>query len=179
MKIKRLFIIIVAGVLTALTGQAAVQLNIDAADEHQRPINKRIYGVNIANWAADHYLTLCAPRLKEAKTTVVRYGATNIERYNWRNNRLYNVISLENQYVPMSWRTFVEWCHEDMDAEPFLQVAAFGRVASDVDSGNYNSNQPIDDVAAWVAECGTNVNIWGIGNEPFIAWKLVQHEAEG
>ncbi|MDD2237400.1 MAG: glycan-binding surface protein, partial [Kiritimatiellae bacterium] len=142
-------------------------------------INPRIYGVNIANWAADHYARLCAPMLKEAGVSVVRYGATNIERYNWRNNRLYNVISLENQYVPMSWRTFVEWCRDDLEAEAFLQVPAFGQVASDVEASNYNSNQPISEIAAWVEEAGTNVNIWGIGNEPFIAWKLVQYQGDG
>ncbi|NCC51372.1 MAG: hypothetical protein EOM20_09175 [Spartobacteria bacterium] len=180
MKMQRVFrVMVVVSVLSAFTARSDVQLTIDAAPEHQRPISKRIYGVNIANWAADHYALMCAPRLREAKASVIRYGATNIERYNWRNNRLYNVISLENQYVPMSWRTFVEWCHEDMDAEPFIQVPAFGRVASDDGDSNYNSNQPIHEIAAWVEECGTNVNIWGIGNEPFIAWKLVQYEAEG
>ncbi len=170
---------LLAGVMTITSAVGAVQLSLDAASTNRIPISPRIYGVNIANWAADHYARLCGPMLKEAGVSVVRYGATNIERYNWRNNRLYNVISLENQYVPMSWRTFVEWCRNDLGAEPFLQVPAFGQVAADVESGNYNSNQPISEIAAWVEEAGTNVNIWGIGNEPFIAWKLVQYQGEG
>jgi len=164
--------------LLLLAGTAArgATLSIDAAPAHRRAINPRIYGVNIANWCQAYYLDLCAPLLVSAKVAVVRYGATNIERYNWRNNRMYNVISLTNQFVPLSWESFVNWVRADLGAEPFLQASVFGHVASDYGAADYNTNQTPADVAAWVAAAGTNVPIWGVGNEPFIAWKLYEYQ---
>ena len=73
---------------------------------------------------------MCA-KLKDAKVTVVRLGAANMERYNYTNNRMYNVSTQENQYVPMSWRSFVNWCREDVKAEPFLMVPVYGHVAGE------------------------------------------------
>ena len=152
-------------------------LNIDAHSNTWKAINSDIYGVNIANWCADYYLRLCQPMLTNARVSVVRYGATNIERYNWRNNRMYNVISLTNQYVPMSWESFIEWCR-DMNAKPFLQVSVFGHVASDETNLTYNHEQTLQEVTDWVSAAGTNVSIWGVGNEPFIAWKLVDYKGQ-
>jgi hypothetical protein len=150
----------------------AVQLSVDAGTNHWKAINRRIYGINIANWCQSYYLRLCTPMLTNAGVTVVRYGATNIERYNWRNNRMYNVISRTNQYVPTSWEAFVHWVSEDLHADPFLQASVFSHVAADEGSENYNTNQTLQDITDWVNAAGTNVPIWGVGNEPFIAWKL-------
>ena len=161
---------------TATSSRSAI-LSVDAGTNHWRAINKNIYGVNIANWCQAYYLQLCTPMLVSAKVSVVRYGATNIERYNWRNNRMYNVISLANQYVPLSWESFVEWVRKDVGAEPFLQASVFSHVASDYGAADYNTNQTLNDVFEWAAAAGTNVQIWGVGNEPFIAWKL--HEYAG
>ncbi|MFH0879672.1 MAG: glycan-binding surface protein, partial [Lentisphaerota bacterium] len=147
-------------------------LYVNAAPSARKKINPRIYGVNIANWCQAYYLKLCTPMLTNARVSIVRYGATNIERYNWRNNRMYNVISEENQYVPTSWRAFMDWAKNDVKAEPFFQTAVFGQVASDADSNYYSYAQTSQDIIDWVNTAGTNVQVWGIGNEPFIAWKL-------
>ncbi|HBA85679.1 MAG TPA: hypothetical protein DCZ95_16480 [Verrucomicrobia bacterium] len=147
-------------------------LSVDAASSTWRPINPRIYGMNIANWCQYYYYKLCEPWLTNARVSVVRYGATNIERYNYKNNRMYNVISKTNQFVPMSWSSFVDWVREDLHAEPFLQASVFGHVAADDGAADYNVEQTPADIADWVTQAGTNVPIWGVGNEPFIAWKL-------
>jgi hypothetical protein len=151
-------------------------LYVNAHPSVRKPINPRIYGINIANWCQAYYLKLCTPMLTNARISVVRYGATNIERYNWRNNRMYNVISKENQYVPTSWRSFIEWVKNDVKAEPFLQTAVFGHVASDVSSNYYSYDQTSQDIIDWVMAAGTNVQIWGVGNEPFIAWKITEYK---
>ncbi len=176
---KKITLAAVAGAMLigAATAAPGAVLSVNAASNTWKTINPRIYGINIANWAADHYLRLCQPLLTNARVSVVRYGATNIERYNWKYNRMYNVISKENQYVPLSWSSFIEWCRE-INAEPFLQASVFGHVASDVNSNDYNEEQSPANVAEWVRAAGTNVNIWGVGNEPFIAWKLEHYEGE-
>ncbi|NCC52037.1 MAG: hypothetical protein EOM20_12585, partial [Spartobacteria bacterium] len=161
----------------ALCASAAV-LVVDAQPDCRQPINDQIYGVNIANWCQHYYLKLCEPHLTNAGVTVVRYGATNIERYNWRNNRMYNVISKTNQFVPTSWEAFIDWVRDDMRAEPFLQASVFGHVASDYGASDYNTNQTLQDITEWVQAAGTNVSIWGVGNEPFIAWKLEGYSGE-
>jgi hypothetical protein len=156
----------------------AVTLTVDAGPARRQPINEHIYGMNIANWCQHYYLELCEPHLTNAGVTVMRYGATNIERYNWRNNRMYNVISKTNQFVPTSWEAFVDWVRNDLNAEPFLQASVFSHVAADYGSPNYNTNQTVNDVMEWVEAAGTNVSIWGVGNEPFIAWKLEGYSGE-
>jgi len=143
-------------------------------DDGNRAISDYIYGLNIANWAAGYYLDLCTPKVIDAGFTVVRYGATNIERYNYENNRLYNVISKLNQYVPVSWESFVDWCIDDLDAEPLVQISAFGHVASDgygLGDPNYDHVQSFQEVSDWIADAGSYVKFWQIGNEPMIAWK--------
>ncbi len=164
------------GVLGGVPAVAQSRLTVDAAPAQRKAINKRIYGVNIANWCAPYYLKQCTPALTNAGVTVVRYGATNIERYNWRNNRMYNVISKTNQYVPTSWRYFIEWARNDVRAEPFLQASVFGHVANDEGAASYDYVQTVADLTNWVAQAGTNVLIWGVGNEPFIAWKLLEYK---
>jgi hypothetical protein len=151
---------------------AAAVLSVDGDASRAKPINPHIYGVNIANWCQHYYLKLCEPMLTNAGVTLVRFGATNMERYNWRNNRMYNVISKQNQFVPMSWESFVEWVRNDLGAEVFLQAPVFGHVAADYGASDYNTNQTLQDIREWVAAAGTNVAVWGVGNEPFIAWKL-------
>ena len=131
MTTRRIRILCAMLLLASVSASRGAVLSVDAGTNHWRPINKNIYGVNIANWCQAYYLDLCTPMLVSAKVSVVRYGATNIERYNWRNNRMYNVISLTNQYVPMSWESFVRWVREDVGAEPFLQASVFSHVASD------------------------------------------------
>ncbi|OGV44507.1 MAG: hypothetical protein A2X46_01600 [Lentisphaerae bacterium GWF2_57_35] len=174
-KAMGLFIGLSGGFL--FSGQAAT-LTIDAQSNAWKTINPRIYGVNIANWCQHYYLKLCEPWLTNAGVTVVRYGATNLERYNYLNNRMYNVISKTNQYVPTSWESFVEWVQDDLQAEPFLQASVFGHVASDVGDADYNHEQSFEEVTDWVAAAGSNVVIWGVGNEPFIAWKLEGYQGE-
>lgn len=150
-----------------------VQLTIDVSRDKKK-ISKYIYGVNIANWCPTYYLDLCTPKLKKANVSVVRLGATNMERYNYKMNRMFNAISRENEYVPMSWKSFVRWCKNKIKAEPFLQVSVYGHVA---DSGNtledsdYDDKQSLDEVKSWISEAGESVKFWGIGNEPWIAWK--------
>ncbi|MDD4735909.1 MAG: hypothetical protein PHP44_07375, partial [Kiritimatiellae bacterium] len=62
MKRMGLFIsLFIAGIISQVEVPAAVQLTVDAAPTNRIAINPRIYGVNIANWAADHYARLCAP----------------------------------------------------------------------------------------------------------------------
>jgi len=151
---------------------SATTLSIDGSEARSQQVNPHIYGINIANWCQHYYLKLCEPMLTNAGVTIVRFGATNIERYNWRNNRMYNVISKENQFVPTSWDAFVEWVRGDLGADVFLQVPVFGHVATDYGSVGYSMTQTLDEVTAWVQAAGTNVAVWGVGNEPFIAWKL-------
>jgi hypothetical protein len=129
---KRRFVLVLFSFLliTAAASSQGAVLSVDAGTNHWRAINKNIYGVNIANWCQAYYLELCTPMLVSAKVSVVRYGATNIERYNWRNNRMYNVISLTNQYVPTSWESFVAWVREDVGAEPFQQASVLSHVAA-------------------------------------------------
>ncbi|NCC51013.1 MAG: hypothetical protein EOM20_07325 [Spartobacteria bacterium] len=144
------------------------------ADEANRPISDYIYGLNIANWAAGYYLDLCTPKVKDAGFTVIRYGATNIERYNYENNRLYNVISKLNQYVPVSWESFVDWCIDDLEAEPLVQISAFGHVAGEgwgLGDPTYDHVQTFQEVSDWIDSAGSYVKFWQIGNEPMIAWK--------
>lgn len=150
-----------------------VQLTIDVSRDKKK-ISKYLYGINIANWCPTYYLDLCAPRLRSAKVTVVRLGATNMERYNFKNNRMFNVIKRRNEYVAMSWESFVEWCKRDIKAEPFLQVSVYGHVAGSgdtIDDPDYDHIQSIDEVERWIAKAGQRVRFWGIGNEPWIAWK--------
>ena len=158
------------------SGAYAATLSVDGRAQQGRDINDHIYGVNIANWCQYYYLVLCEPMLTNAGVTVVRYGATNIERYNWRNNRMYNVISKGNQFVPLSWESFVHWVRDDLDADVFLQASVFSHVAADYGGDSYNTNQTLQDITDWVMAAGTNVAIWGVGNEPFIAWKLEGYE---
>ncbi|WP_186441172.1 glycoside hydrolase family 44 protein [Desulfamplus magnetovallimortis] len=150
-----------------------VTLVIDPSSE-RKSISPYIYGINIANWAPSYYMYMVEDHLREAQVEVVRLGATNMERYNFINNRMYNVISKQNQYVPMSWESFVDWVVNDLDAEPFLQVSVYGNVASDTDGrgkSGYSHEQSSGEVSSWVESTGGNVRFWGIGNEPFIAWK--------
>lgn len=140
----------------------------------RKPISKYLYGVNIANWCPWYYLNLCAPKLKDAKISVVRLGATNMERYNYKNNRIFNVIARENQYIPMSWQSFVRWCRQNVKAEPLLQVSGYGHVAGNgktINDPDYDHVQTADEVEHWIARAGERVNFWEIGNEPWIAWK--------
>ncbi len=179
--VLRSFCILSLLILNALSSPA-VLLSVDAGTNHWKTISRRIYGINIANWCQHYYLKLCTPMLTNAHVAVVRYGATNIERYNWRNNRMYNVISMTNQYVPTSWESFVDWVRNDLGADPFLQVSVFSHVAADDGVTDYAHNYSVDqsptDVTAWVVAAGTNVPIWGVGNEPFIAWKLHEYDGE-
>ncbi|MGR3319616.1 MAG: glycoside hydrolase family 44 protein, partial [Candidatus Anammoxibacter sp.] len=140
----------------------------------RRPINEHIYGVNIANWAPTYYLDLITPYLKKAKVSVVRLGATNMERYNYQSNRMYNVITRQNQYVHISWESFIAWTREELNAEPFLQASVYGHVAgegSGIGEPEYDHVQDIAEVADWVTQTEGAVLFWGIGNEPWIAWK--------
>lgn len=146
----------------------------------RRPISKYLYGVNIANWCPWYYLNLCAPKLRDAKVSVVRLGATNMERYNYKNNRIFNVIARENQYVPMSWESFVRWCRRAVKAEPLLQVPGYGHVAGEgetIKDPDYDHVQTADEVERWIAKAGDRVNFWEIGNEPWIAWKRSDYPA--
>ena len=149
------------------------KLTIDVSSDRKQ-ISKYIYGVNIANWCQWYYLNTCAQKLKDAKVTVIRLGATNMERYNYTNNRMYNVATGENQYVPMSWGSFVNWCREDVEAVPFLMVPVYGHVAgegSTIEDTDFDHTQTTDEVTEWIHNAGKNVKFWGIGNEPWIAWK--------
>lgn len=83
-----------------------VQLTIDVSRDKRR-ISKYIYGVNIANWCPTYYLDLCEPKLKKAGVAVVRLGATNMERYNYKTNRMFNAMSRENEYVPIRTTFFL------------------------------------------------------------------------
>ena len=162
-----------ADFLSSTASSPPVTLTIDPSSNRQA-ISPYIYGINIANWAPWYYMHMLEDRLWEAHVEVVRLGATNMERYNFRNNRMYNVISRQNDYVPLSWESFVDWVVNTLDAEPFLQVSVFGNVASDAagpEEPDYSYNQSFEDVSEWVASTGGNVRFWGIGNEPFIAWK--------
>jgi hypothetical protein len=158
---------------TNLPPPSAVALSVDVGTD-RKLISKYLYGLNIANWAAGYYLDLCAPMVKDAGFSVIRYGATNIERYNYLNNRLYNVISRLNQYVPMSWESFVDWCLDDLQADPLVQVSVFSHVAGDgwgLGDPTYDHVQTMAEVSNWIASAGPYVKFWGIGNEPMIAWK--------
>ncbi len=137
----------------------------------RKSISKYLYGVNIANWCPWYYLNLCAPKLKDAKISVVRLGATNMERYNYKNNRIFNVIARENQYIPMSWQSFVRWCRQNVKAEPLLQVSGYGHVAGNgktINDPDYDHVQTADEVEHWIARAGERVNFWetGIGIWP-------------
>ena len=148
-------------------------LTVDVSRDRKQ-ISKYLYGVNIANWCAGYYLDLCAPKLRNARVSVVRLGATNMERYNYKSNRIFNAIARENQYIPMSWESFVTWCRKVVKAEPFLQVSVYGHVAGSsntIDDPDYDHIQSIDEVERWVAKAGERVKFWGVGNEPWIAWK--------
>jgi hypothetical protein len=148
-------------------------LTIDPAVQYA-PISPYLYGVNIANWCAWYYINQLAPLLKDAGVTVVRLGATNMERYNYQNNRMFNAVARMNQYVPMSWRSFIEWTRNDLEAEPFLQASAYGHVAGEgttVGQDDYDRVQTSAEVQAWAESAAADVTFWGIGNEPFIAWK--------
>ncbi|WP_347273534.1 glycan-binding surface protein [Candidatus Kuenenia sp.] len=150
-----------------------VQLTVDISRDRQQ-ISDYIYGVNVANWCQGYYFDLCAPKLKEANVSVVRLGATNMERYNYSLNRMYNVFSFENQYLSMSWESFVKWCRDDVDAEPFLLVPVFGYVAGDgntIDDEDFYRIQTTDDVKSWIFQAGDDIKFWEIGNEPWIAWR--------
>ncbi|MBM4053308.1 MAG: hypothetical protein FJ264_01260 [Planctomycetes bacterium] len=152
---------------------ANVRLTVDISRDRKQ-ISDYIYGVNAANWCQGYYFDLCAPKLKEANVSVVRLGATNMERYNYTNNRMYNAISRENQYTPMSWESFVAWCHDEINAEPFLMVPVFGYVAGNgntIGDEDFYRIQTTDDVKSWVSQAGEEVKFWEIGNEPWIAWK--------
>lgn len=148
-------------------------LSVDLASV-PKPISPYLYCVNIANWSQTYYLDLVTPRLQDARVTAVRLGATNMERYNFQTNRMYNVITKQNQYVPLSWRSFLDWSKEKLKADAFLQIPVYGHVAGDgnnLSDINYNHEQSLDEVAEWVQQTGNRVKFWGIGNEPFIAWK--------
>ncbi|MCF6147176.1 MAG: hypothetical protein E3K37_00780 [Candidatus Kuenenia sp.] len=130
-----------------------VQLTVDISRD-RREISDYLYGVNVANWCQGYYFDLCAPKLKEANVSVVRLGATNMERYNYTNNRMYNALSRENQYVSMSWESFVKWCRDDVNAEPFLLVSVYGYVAGDgnaIDGEDFYRIQTTDEVKSWIS----------------------------
>jgi len=146
----------------------------------RKPISPYIYGINIANWCSWYYMHTLEQRLIDAKVEVVRLGATNMERYNFKNNRMYNVISKKNEYLSLSWESFVDWTRNSLNAEPFLQASVFGNVASDSDlnsdgeniqSESYSHVQSEEELIEWVNSAGEAVRFWGIGNEPWIAWK--------
>ncbi len=150
-----------------------VHLTIDVSRDKKK-ISKYLYGINIANWCPWYYLNLCAPKLKDANISVVRLGATNMERYNFKNNRMFNVITQKNEYVPMSWKSFVKWCRDDVKADPFLQIPVYGHVAGEgvtTNDLNYDHKQSEKEVENWILRAGNSVKFWGIGNEPWIAWK--------
>lgn len=150
-----------------------VQLTVDVSRD-KKQISKYLYGVNIANWCDGYYLDLCAPKLRNAGVSVVRLGATNMERYNYMNNRIFNVITRENQYIPISWESFTTWCRNIVKAEPYLQISVYGHVAGNgdaIDEPDYDHIQSIDEVERWVAKAGERIKFWGVGNEPWIGWK--------
>lgn len=157
-----------------MDGTITAHLTVDVSRD-RKPISKYLYGVNIANWCAGYYLDLCAPKLRNAKVSVVCLCATNMERYNYKRNRIFNAVARENQYIPMSWESFVKWCGKDVKAEPFLQVSVYVHVAGSgntIDDPDYDHIQSIDEVERWVAKAGKRVNFWGeVGNEPWIADK--------
>ncbi|NUO07979.1 MAG: hypothetical protein HUU08_04745 [Candidatus Brocadia sp.] len=149
------------------------QLTIDVS-RNKKKINKYLYGINVANWCPWYYLNLCTPKLTDAHVSVIRLGATNMERYNFGNNRMFNVITQKNEYAPMSWKSFVEWCRDDAKAEPFLQASVYGHVAGEgvaTDDPDYDHKQSEEEVEKWILQAGNSVKFWGIGNEPWIAWK--------
>ncbi len=153
----------------AVDATASIDVSAD-----NKAISAYLYGINIANWCQWYYLNLCVPMLTNAKVSVVRYGATNIERYNYANNKMFNVHTRENQYVPMSWESFVDWCIDDVHCDPFVQISGYGHVAgsgTNVNDSNYNYNQTLADIGSWIGSAGPYVKFWGIGNEPFIGWK--------
>ncbi|MBF0203064.1 MAG: hypothetical protein HQK67_01860 [Desulfamplus sp.] len=158
---------------------APVILTIEPALD-RKPISPYLYGVNIANWGSWYYIHMLEQRLRDARVEVVRLGATNMERYNFKNNRIYNVISKKNEYISLSWESFVDWTRNSLNAEPFVQISVFGNVASDSDgienssytNGEYYSHfQSQEEVMEWIESAGDKVHFWGIGNEPWIAWK--------
>ncbi len=150
-----------------------VVLTVDLTRD-RRPISPYLYGVNIANWSAGYYLERVTQQLKEADVTVVRLGATNMERYNFKTNRMYNVISRQNDYVPLSWESFVEWARNSLGAEPFLQASVYGNVAgpgAGITAPDYSLGQSSSEVTQWAGLAGKDLGFWGVGNEPWIAWK--------
>lgn len=157
--------------------EEVIKLTIDVSKDN-KIISNYLYGVNIANWCRSYYLNICAPRLKEAKVSVVRMGGTNMERYNYKNNRMFNVSTRINEYVPVNWESFVKWCRNDLEAEPFLQIPVYGHVAGEGDGINdpdYDYVQSVEEVKEWVQSAGNQVKFWGIGNEPWIAWKRIDY----
>lgn len=172
--LKSYFMICATALALAAPAQADdPTLTVDLS-RGRRPISPYIYGVNIPNWCPTYYLDLCAPRLREARVSVVRLGAINMERYNWRTNRMFNVATQLNEYVPLSWESFIPWCRLTIGAEPFLQVPVYGHVAGEADEPAdpaYDYRLTEADVAQWIRKAGCRVRFWGLGNEPFIAWK--------
>ncbi|MBF0231216.1 MAG: hypothetical protein HQK63_16755, partial [Desulfamplus sp.] len=61
----------------------SITLTIDPASE-RKPISPYLYGINIANWCPSYYTHSVEQRLRDAKVEVVRLGATNMERYNFK-----------------------------------------------------------------------------------------------
>lgn len=152
---------------------APVVLSVDITRD-RKPISPYLYGINIANWSAWYYLDMVTPQLKDARVTVVRLGATNMERYNFKTNRMYNVISKQNEYVPLSWESFVSWARDSLGAEPFLQASVYGNVAgpgAGISDPDYSLHQEGSEVTEWSARAGGQLHFWGVGNEPWIAWK--------
>ena len=148
-------------------------LTIDPATEYGR-ISPYLYGVNIPNWCAWYYLNRVAPLLREAGVSVVRMGATNFERYNYENNRMFNAVARANEYVPLSWPSFISWARDEVGAEPFLQASVYGHVAGDgagIGESDYDRVQTPGQIQSWAETAGAGVKFWGVGNEPFIAWK--------
>lgn len=148
-------------------------LTVDVKRE-RRPISPYLYGVNAANWCPWYYLKALSDKIVDADVEVVRWGATNMERYNPITNRMYNVISMQNEIVPVSWQTFVHWTNEILKAKPMLQASVFGNVAGDgegLGDPGYSRLQSVEEVMEWVRLAGDSVKLWGIGNEPWIAWK--------
>ncbi len=148
-------------------------LTVDITQERQ-VISPDLYGVNVANWCPWYYLKNLSDKIVDANVEVVRLGATNMERYNFETNRMYNVISMQNETVPVSWQSFVSWTKNDLGAKPMLQASVFGNVAGDgerLGDPGYSKIQTEDEIKAWVTLAGDSVEFWGIGNEPWIAWK--------
>jgi glycosyl hydrolase family 44 len=156
----------------ARTSGADAQLKVDAGepdDESAPKISPTLYGSNWASWCK--FSAEAQAKAKALNLRVIRFGGSQISRYNWKNGKYTYPLSRRIEKAADTLDQFIAACRQ-VGAEPLIQVNALGWAPNPKNLGKFEkclTEQDAADLVTYLNKTkGYGVKFFEIDNEPDI-----------